>query len=915
MKIEKTWLNIYGMNMGLFCVLLYMYGFFPIKRRSGYFATDDSIPDNLNNIRLKREKLYTSHIEKTVIMVIDALRYDFVEEYRFLNMPHTAQLIAGDHACLLKGRVSPPTVTLPRIKALTTGSVPNFIDVIMNFKSSELKEDNIIYQAVKRKKKIVFYGDDTWLKLFPNMFTRSEGTTSFFVSDYTEVDYNVTRNVKTELNRDDWDIMILHYLGLDHIGHLEGPKSLKVGPKLKEMDHIIHMINSYLVEWEIRSHKQTLLLVCGDHGMKDSGSHGGASLAEILVPILTVGLSCSGYDKEEVLQINIAPTLSILWGIPIPADSLGNIILPLFNGLSTPQRLFGLYYNAQQVASNFLQNGGTESHEGYLKYLSAVSKHVDWLTNNNTDHKLELDVIQEYEYSLSSMSSFLAEGLVYFDVSSMRIAWFILVQVSFVMAAGNFLPEMSANITHYFVLSTLFILVLQAVIQLYMCNVVDSRSLFCQNSLASTIVGIICIFATVSNFLIIFSIKWKHLMEVWKLWGCVLDSVLVTGIFLLIVSMTATSLIEEEHQVWYFLWTTVVLAMAAGDFRTLGKSILFLILHRILRKLNHTGDKWSQIPDIGDWLVLPENKWVLSIVFLTGLCGVWLYNTWETTNRSDFNLFKVSKLCLTGAAVICIYSYRVATGCVNFPLVEYTVSRGEQEIYLFWFIFKSLIVIQLLEALYYLYKRESVLLHLQNLLVYFLDMLISNWMLLCSVLLRPHNVILLTAVVVSSKSVSDLQKHQINSSLRSTILHHWIGMVFFFYQGNSNSLSSIDVASGYIGLSDYSAVTVFQFLYANTYSAPVLAYLINLRSLTTTLRVNNWLHHITKSIGFTVLQQILFVTFYLTLLTEQRYHLFVWSVFSPKLLYFGSQTILYAVLVNATYVFMFVIRTANKIIS
>lgn len=72
-------------------------------------------------------------------------------------------------------------------QALTTGSVPNFIDVIMNFKSSELKEDNIIYQAVQKKKRVIFYGDDTWLKLFPNLFTRSEGTTSFFVSDYSEV--------------------------------------------------------------------------------------------------------------------------------------------------------------------------------------------------------------------------------------------------------------------------------------------------------------------------------------------------------------------------------------------------------------------------------------------------------------------------------------------------------------------------------------------------------------------------------------------------------------------------------------------------------------------------------------------------------------------------------------------------------
>jgi ethanolaminephosphotransferase len=30
--------------------------------------------------------------------------------------------------------------------------------------------------------KMVMYGDDTWLKLFPETFDRSDGTSSFFVS-------------------------------------------------------------------------------------------------------------------------------------------------------------------------------------------------------------------------------------------------------------------------------------------------------------------------------------------------------------------------------------------------------------------------------------------------------------------------------------------------------------------------------------------------------------------------------------------------------------------------------------------------------------------------------------------------------------------------------------------------------------
>jgi ethanolaminephosphotransferase len=44
------------------------------------------------------------------------------------------------------------------------------------------------------------------------------------VQDFTEVDNNVTRNVPEELRKDDWNGMIMHYLGLDHIGHKSGPR-------------------------------------------------------------------------------------------------------------------------------------------------------------------------------------------------------------------------------------------------------------------------------------------------------------------------------------------------------------------------------------------------------------------------------------------------------------------------------------------------------------------------------------------------------------------------------------------------------------------------------------------------------------------------------------------------------------------
>lgn len=81
-----------------------------------------------------------------------------------------------------------PTVTMPRIKSITTGSIPSFVDLILNFDeadtSSTLSAQDTWLAQLKAKGlgKLLMFGDDTWLKLFPETFDRVDGTTSFFVS-------------------------------------------------------------------------------------------------------------------------------------------------------------------------------------------------------------------------------------------------------------------------------------------------------------------------------------------------------------------------------------------------------------------------------------------------------------------------------------------------------------------------------------------------------------------------------------------------------------------------------------------------------------------------------------------------------------------------------------------------------------
>ena len=121
---------------------------------------------------------------------------------------------------------------MPRLKAMLTGRPPAFIDVILNFNSVALTEENLISNWKAMGHTMHFYGDDTWLKLFPTQFIKYEGTSGFYTRDIIQVDLNVSRHFEDELdpevqkeNSQEWSILLLHYLGLDHVGHSFGPYS------------------------------------------------------------------------------------------------------------------------------------------------------------------------------------------------------------------------------------------------------------------------------------------------------------------------------------------------------------------------------------------------------------------------------------------------------------------------------------------------------------------------------------------------------------------------------------------------------------------------------------------------------------------------------------------------------------------
>lgn len=303
--------------------------------------------------------------DKAVIIIIDALRYDFTVPFydddpqhfhNALTVLYETTIRTPQNAFLLPFIADPPTTTLQRLKGLTTGTLPTFIDAGSNFAGTAIEEDNLVAQLRDAGKTLVHLGDDTWHSLFPGYFdpNLTHAYDSFNVWDLHTVDNGVIEHLLPLLNDSEshkWDVVFGHFLGVDHAGHQYGPNHPIMASKLQQMDDVLRQVIASL-------DKDTLLVVMGDHGMDTKGDHGGESDDEVEAALWMYskkGIFGRVQDKflepprtakeRPVGQIDLVPSLSLLLGLPIPFNNLGAPIAEAFKSSSYPgwQNLASVY--------------------------------------------------------------------------------------------------------------------------------------------------------------------------------------------------------------------------------------------------------------------------------------------------------------------------------------------------------------------------------------------------------------------------------------------------------------------------------------------------------------------------------------------------------------------------------------------
>ncbi|KAK9103043.1 hypothetical protein Sjap_020297 [Stephania japonica] len=243
---------------------------------------------------------------------------------------------------------------------LTTGGLPTFIDVGNSFGAPAIVEDNLMYQLVQNKKRVVMMGDDTWMQLFPDHFEKSFPFPSFNVKDLDTVDDGCVQHLLPSLYEDNWDVLIAHFLGVDHAGHIFGVESTPMIEKLEQYNAILESENNSnlgLVAIKLKVvevlknqsgpgglHENTLLLVMGDHGQTLNGDHGGGTAEEVETVLFAMSLktppasipsgsetSCNSDTEGKIIcfssihQLDFAATVAALLGVPFPFGSIGRV--------------------------------------------------------------------------------------------------------------------------------------------------------------------------------------------------------------------------------------------------------------------------------------------------------------------------------------------------------------------------------------------------------------------------------------------------------------------------------------------------------------------------------------------------------------------------------------------------------------
>jgi len=258
---------------------------------------------------------------KVVLVLSDGLRYDTAVD----GMGFLGHLVEVKLASLYKVISELPTMSRPMYETVHTGLPVTEHSVVSNQMVRRSNKPNIFQSAVEAGKTTAaaaYY----W---FSELYNRTPYDTlddrevddeslliqhgRFYTQDeYPDIELFATAGMLVRKFAPDY--LLVHPMGMDYVGHTYGAASSEYRNHAIRQDV---MLANLIPEWMERDYN---ILVTGDHGMGADKMHGGTTpdVREVPLYLIRPGVPGAGDTGEMISQLQIAPTVCNLLGVPIP---------------------------------------------------------------------------------------------------------------------------------------------------------------------------------------------------------------------------------------------------------------------------------------------------------------------------------------------------------------------------------------------------------------------------------------------------------------------------------------------------------------------------------------------------------------------------------------------------------------------
>ena len=260
-------------------------------------------------------------MNKVILVLSDGLRYDTP----VAGMGTLGHLVEVKLASLYKVTGELPSMSRPMYETIQTGLPVSEHGIVSNLVVRSSTKPNI-FQSAREAGKTTAAAAYYWFSElynrvpFDRIDDREIDDDSLSIQHgrfYTQDDYpdlELFASVGMLVRRFRPDYLLVHPMGMDTAGGAHGSDSSEYHNHAIRQDM---WLATYLFEWMEAGYS---ILVTADHGMNADGLHGGTTpeLREVPLFLILAGTTGLGDTRKTISQLQIAPTVCKLLGVPVP---------------------------------------------------------------------------------------------------------------------------------------------------------------------------------------------------------------------------------------------------------------------------------------------------------------------------------------------------------------------------------------------------------------------------------------------------------------------------------------------------------------------------------------------------------------------------------------------------------------------